>query len=59
MVRKCSEHERATTQRARFIETTRQLGADEDETTFKAKLAVIARQKAKDEPLLEPEKTKA
>jgi hypothetical protein len=34
-------------QRDRFIEAARQLGADEDEATFKAKLAVIARQKPK------------
>ena len=34
-------------QRKRFIETARALGADEDEAAFKAKLAVIARQKAK------------
>lgn len=37
-------------QSARFIETARRLGADEDEASFKAKLAVIARQKPKDEP---------
>ena len=37
-------------QRDRFIEAAKQLGADEDEPTFKAKLARIARQKAKDEP---------
>lgn len=36
------------TQRDRFIETARKLGADEDEAAFKAKLAVIARQKPKD-----------
>ncbi len=41
-------------QRARFIEAARELGADEDEATFKAKLGVIARQKVKDVP--EPEK---
>ena len=40
-------------QRDRFIEAARELGADEDEATFKAKLAVIARQKPKDKP--EPE----
>lgn len=39
-----------TSQRDRFIETARALGADEDETAFKAKLAVIARQKPKDVP---------
>ncbi len=33
----------------RFIEAARQLGADEDEAAFKAKLAQIARQKPKDE----------
>jgi hypothetical protein len=35
-------------QRDRFIETARALGADEGETAFKAKLAVIARHKPKD-----------
>jgi hypothetical protein len=38
------------TQGQRFIEAARQLGADEDEATFKAKLRVIARQKPKTEP---------
>ena len=38
----------------RFIETARKLGADEDEAAFKEKLAMIARQKVKDEP--EPSK---
>ena len=37
-------------QSTRFIEAARSLGADEDEAAFKAKLAVIARQKPKDEP---------
>jgi hypothetical protein len=37
----------ARTQRERFIETARSLECDEDEATFKAKLAVIARQKPK------------
>ena len=32
-------------QHDRFIETARAIGADEDEAAFKAKLAVIARQK--------------
>ena len=32
-------------QSIRFIETARTLGADEDEATFRAKLAEIARQK--------------
>lgn len=32
----------------RFIDTARALGCDEDEAAFKAKLAVIARQKPKD-----------
>jgi hypothetical protein len=36
-------------QKDRFIETARALGSDEDEATFKAKLAVIARQKPKTE----------
>ncbi len=34
-------------QRDRFIAAAKELGADEDEATFKAKLAVIARQKPK------------
>jgi hypothetical protein len=34
-------------QRDRFIETARAIGVDEDEAAFKAKLAVIARQKPK------------
>lgn len=38
-------------QRQRFIKTARALGADEDEAAFRAKLAVIARQK----PVAEPE----
>jgi hypothetical protein len=37
-------------QRERFIEAARELGADDDEATFKAKLAAIARQKPKDKP---------
>ncbi len=37
-------------QSARFIETARALGADEDEAAFKEKLAVIARQKVKPKP---------
>ncbi len=40
------------TQRDRFVEAARDLGADDDEATFKAKLAQIARQKVKDEPEL-------
>jgi hypothetical protein len=40
-------------QRDRFIETARHLGADEDEGAFKAKLATIAKQKLKDEPNLD------
>jgi len=36
-------------QSARFIKTARQLGADEDEAAFKAKLVQIARQKPKGE----------
>ena len=43
MTRKTSNEE----QSSRFIKTARQLGADEDEAAFKAKLAVIARQKPK------------
>ena len=37
-------------QSERFIETVRAFGCDEDEAAFKAKLAVIARQKSNDEP---------
>jgi hypothetical protein len=37
----------SSTQRERFIETARALECDEDEAAFKAKLAVIARQKPK------------
>ena len=40
-------------QRDRFIETARAIGADEDEAAFKARLAVIAAQRPKNEP--EPE----
>ncbi len=46
-----------STQRDRFTEAARQLGADEDEAAFKAKLAHIARQKPKgdvQEPPKEP-----
>jgi hypothetical protein len=38
------------TQEERFIEAARALGCDEDEAAFKAKLAVIGRQKPKDQP---------
>lgn len=34
-------------QHDRFIEAARQLGADEDEAAFKAKLAAVARHKPK------------
>jgi len=37
----------APSQLARFTEAARAIGVDEDEATFKAKLAVIARQKPK------------
>lgn len=40
-----------------FIETTRAIGAGEDEAAFRAKLAVIARQKPK-ENVPEPPKGK-
>ena len=46
-------------QHARFIETARQLGADEDETAFKEKLAVIARQKPKEPPKVKRNKKDA
>ena len=41
------EGDRLGDQRDHFIEAARQLGADEDEAAFKAKLAQIARQKPK------------
>ena len=44
------EIEKQTSQSQRFAETARAIGADEDEAAFKAKLAVIARQKPKTEP---------
>ena len=37
------------TQSERFKKVARELGSDEDETAFKAKLSMIARQKPKDE----------
>lgn len=40
----------ARVQHARFLETARALGCDEDEAAFKAKLGVIARQKPKPTP---------
>ena len=50
-------HPDSKDQATRFIETARALGCDEDEAAFKAKLAVIARQKPKDEqPPAEPKK---
>ncbi len=42
--------EEGNTQRERFIKAARELGCDEDEAAFKAKLAVIARQKPKAGP---------
>ena len=45
-----------TAQGKRFIEAARAIGADEDEATFKAKLAVIAKQKPKDEKLASDKK---
>lgn len=46
-------------QRQRFIETARELGADEDEAAFKERLAQIARQKPKDETAPTPAKPRA
>lgn len=43
-----SAGEKKATQRDRFIEAARELGCDEDEAAFKAKLAVIARQRVKE-----------
>ncbi len=45
-------------QRDRFIEAARELGCDEDEARFKAKLAAIARQKPKKDEPETPEDTK-
>lgn len=45
-----TDPETGKSQSERFIEAARELGCDEDEATFKAKLAVIARQKPKHEP---------
>ncbi len=45
-------------QQARFMETARALGADEDEAAFKAKLAQIARQKPKGDVPEPPDATK-
>ena len=39
--------EASGSQRDRFIEAARQLGADEDEAAFKAKLAAVVRHKPK------------
>ena len=51
MDRKARQPSSATTTQAdRFIETARAIGAYEDEAAFKAKLAVVARQKPKDAP---------
>ncbi len=43
------DHSNSISQRDRFIETARAIGADEDEAAFKAKLAVIARHKLKED----------
>lgn len=54
MERKAKTRIPATGQRDRFIETARQLGADEDAARFDEKLRVIARQKPKDLPSAPP-----
>jgi hypothetical protein len=46
-------------QRDRFIEAARDLGADEDETAFKARLATIVRQRPAPELPTEKPKRKA
>lgn len=46
-----SDMEASSGQRERFIEASRQLGADEDEASFKAKLAQIARQRPRERAL--------
>jgi hypothetical protein len=45
-------------QRARFTEAAHKIGADEDEAAFRAKLAVIARQKPNDAPAGPPKAPK-
>jgi hypothetical protein len=45
-------------QAERFAAAAKALGADEDEAAFRAKLAVIARQKPKDAPEPPAEATK-
>ena len=46
----------ANDQRARFTETARAVGADDDEAAFRAKLATVARHKPKGEvPAAPPE----
>jgi hypothetical protein len=45
-------------QRDRFIETARALECDEDEAAFRAKLAVIARQKPKATEAAKPTRDK-
>lgn len=48
-------NEKPLTQHARFIETARALGCDENEAAFDEKLKVIARHKPKtDEPTRAP-----
>jgi hypothetical protein len=50
MNRKTETKDKSSSQIDRFREAARALECDEDETAFKAKLAVIARQKPKNEP---------
>jgi len=50
MTRKPDPSQDEPSQRQRFIDAARTLGANEDEAAFKEKLRVIARQKPKDEP---------
>ena len=40
----------SSSQHARFVDTARELGCDEDPAAFDEKLKVIARQKPKEEP---------
>ena len=51
MARRRPKGEDQATQHLRFLETARALGYDEDEAAFKAKLAVIAQHKSKDEAM--------
>lgn len=55
---KISLEANSKSQAERFIDTARIFGTDEDEAAFKAKLAVIARQKPKAELVVAIKKEK-